>query len=172
MSLDLKYKWYVIYTLPRHEKKLSLALTIKGITNYCPTIKTIKQWSDRKKKVEEPLFRSYVFVNVSEKEYYDAIGTKGAVKYVSFGGKATPVRDEQIENIKSILSQNIDFKASTEQFKKGQKVEIEYGPMQGTKGEIISYSGKKYLILRIENIGYSLLVKIPPANVKLGKIKT
>jgi len=163
---NLKYKWYAVYTKPRHEKKLSAELSKKGITNYCPLIKTVKQWSDRKKTVEEPLFKSYIFVNVSEKEYYNAINSFGAVKYITFGGKATPIRDEQIENIKKVLDHNVDFSVSAEKFELGQHVEVEYGPLQGTKGEIVSYSGKNYLLLRIENIGYSLLLKVPATRLK------
>lgn len=166
MKTKPKYKWFAVYTKARHEKKTSLELDRKGITNYCPLITTVKQWSDRKKKVKEPLFKSYIFVNVSEKEYYDAINTQGAVKYIAFGGKAAPIRDEEIENIKKLLDNNIDFSVSSEPFEIGQHVEIEYGPLQGTKGEIVSYSGKKYLLLRIGNIAYSLLVKVPAAKLK------
>ncbi len=166
MKNKLQYKWYAVYTRPRHEKKLSLALTEKKIENYCPIIEKIKQWSDRKKKVKEPLFRSYLFVRVSEKEYYNAINTKGAVRYVSFGGKAAPIRDEQIENIKKVLQNKLDFNISSKRFDIGQHVEIEHGQLRGTKGEIISYLGKKYLLLRIENIGYSLMVKISPKMLK------
>ncbi len=166
MTADLTYKWYAVYTKPRHEKKLSLELTKKGITNYCPLITTVKQWSDRKKTVEEPLFKSYIFVNVSEEEYYNTLNTTGAVKYVSFGGKASPMRDEQIEAIKRVLENKIDFTVSSEAFEIGQKVEVDYGALQGTKGEIVSYSGNNYLLLRIDNIGYSLLVKVPATKLK------
>lgn len=166
MRSKLKYQWYAIYTRPRHEKKLSLKLSEKGIENYCPLVTTIKQWSDRKKKVEEPLFRSYIFVYVSEKEYYNAVSTKGAVRYVIFEGKAAPIRNEEIENIKKVINNKIDFNVSSEQFKIGQKVKIEYGALRGTYGEIISYSGKKYLLLRIKNIGYSLMIKIAPEMLK------
>jgi len=166
MSADLTYKWYAVYTKPRHEKKLALELSKKGITNYCPLITTVKQWSDRKKKVEEALFKSYIFVNVSEEEYYKAINTTGAVKYVSFGGKASPVPDEQIEAVKKILEHRIDFTLSSESFEIGQQVEVAYGALQGIRGEIVSYSGKNYLLLRIENIGYSLLVKVPASELK------
>ena len=162
-----EYKWYAVYTKPRNEKKVVKELSIKGITNYCPLIKTLRQWSDRKKMVEEPLFRSYIFVNVSETEYYDAINTLGVVKYVTFGGKAVSIPENQIDIIKRTLNQNIDFEVSTKRFKKGEKIEVLHGSLAGLKGEIQTVSGKKTLLIRIDNIGYSLLVHIPQSNLKL-----
>ena len=162
-----EYRWYAVYTKPRNEKKVVKELSIKGITNYCPLVKTLRQWSDRKKMVEEPLFRSYIFVNVSEIEYYDAINTLGVVKYITFGGKAVSIPENQINLIKRTLSQDLDFEVCTKKFKKGEKIEVLHGPLAGLNGEIQTISGKKHLLIRIDNIGYSLLVHIPQSNLKL-----
>ncbi len=159
------YKWRVIYTKSRQEKKVAEYLKEKGITNYLPTIKTLKQWSDRKKMVEEVLFKSYVFVNLSEKEYYDALTHPGAVKYVSFEGKAVVVSDSQMEIIKNTIENKLEFDISSEHFAKGSNVKITSGPLKGGSGEIVSWSGKKKLLIRINEIGYSLLVHLSPQHL-------
>ncbi|RLD76995.1 MAG: antitermination protein NusG, partial [Bacteroidetes bacterium] len=161
-----KYKWRVIYTKSRQEKKVAACLTEKGIKNYLPTIKTLKQWSDRKKMVEEVLFKSYVFVNLSEKEYYEALKIPGAVKYVSIEGKAAIIRNNQMETIINTIENKLEFDISNEHFAKGRIIKIASGPLKGTSGEVISRSGKKKLLVRINEIGYSLVVHLSPADIQ------
>jgi transcription antitermination factor NusG len=72
---DSNKKWYVLYTKPRWEKKVDKALLQKGIESYCPLNRVKRKWSDRIKTIEEPLFKSYVFVRVEEKD-------KTEVRYV------------------------------------------------------------------------------------------
>ena len=134
--LNREYKWRVLYTKSRHEKKVAAYLEEKGITTYLPTIKTLKQWSDRKKKVEEALFKSYVFVNLSEREYYEALKTPGVVKYVSFQGKAAQIADNQMELIRNTIDNDLEFDISAEYFAKGKIVNIKKGPLKGATGEI------------------------------------
>jgi len=159
---EKELKWRVIYTKSRQEKKVSNLLTERGIQNYLPTIKTLKQWSDRKKKVEEVLFKSYVFVNLDEREYYEALKVPGVVKYVSFGGKAATITERQVETIKSTINNEIEFEISADYFKKGDLIKIKRGPLKGANGELVSWSGKKKLLVRINEIGYSLIVHLTP----------
>ena len=98
--LKRNYRWYAIYTRSRSEKKLYKELLDKGVESYLPLKKELRVWSDRKKWVESPLFTSYVFVKVSEREYYDAISSHWAVRYVCFEGRAVPIPDSQIESLK------------------------------------------------------------------------
>ncbi|MFC2097374.1 UpxY family transcription antiterminator [Bacteroidota bacterium] len=150
-----------MYTKSRAEKKIFEELTISGYEAYLPLIKVLKQWSDRKKWVKEPLIRSYIFVKASEKEYYDILKTNGIVKYVSFEGKAAPIPEWQIETLKASLDNKYDISVTTEKYRKGEIINISQGPLKGNKGEIIEIQGKKKFLIRIENIGYSLLVKCP-----------
>ncbi len=167
MNATPEYKWYVIYTKPRNEKKVAFELSVKGIQNYCPLIKTMRQWSDRKKIVEVPLFNSYLFVFVSEREFLDVLTVKSVVKFITFEGKAIPISEYQIEAIRRTLHNEIKFEISTINFKIGQKVEIIKGILSGVMGEIVTISGKKQLLLRIENIGYSLLININQSDTKI-----
>jgi transcriptional antiterminator RfaH len=160
------YRWHVIYTRPRHEKKLAIAYNEKGIQYYLPLIKTLKQWSDRKKKVEEILFKSYIFVYVSEKEYSDALKYPGAVRYITIEGKAAQLSEIQMDTIKKTIENKLEFDLSTGYFKKGRIITIKKGILKGVAGEIVAWSGKKKLLIRINEIGYSLLVHLSPGDME------
>lgn len=108
------------------------------------------------------MFKSYIFVNLNDREYYEALKTPGVVKYVSFEGKAVVVSDNQMETIKNTIENKLEFDISSEYFAKGKIVNIDSGPLKGTIGEIVSWSGKKKLLVRINEIGYSLLVHLSP----------
>ena len=99
------YEWYAIYTRVHQEKKIYSILMEQNIECYLPLIKTLKQWSDRKKWIEEPLFRCYLFVKVSYVEYFNVLTIPGVVNYVCFGGIAQKIPVIQIENIKTLMSQ-------------------------------------------------------------------
>lgn len=155
------YHWYAIYTNPRAEKKTASLLLQRGINVYLPILKTLKQWSDRKKWVEEPLFRSYLFVNVSEKEYLNVLQVQGVVKYISFSGKAAIIPDEQINNIKLLLSSDAELEISEHHFEKGESVNVKTGPFAGLKGELIENKNSKRFLVRFDQLGKSITLNIP-----------
>jgi transcription antitermination factor NusG len=95
--------WYVIYTQPRNEKKVAERLQNLGITVYCPLITIIKQWSDRKKKVQVPLLNSYVFVHLNDKDREAVFQVSGVVRYLFWLGKPAIVRDEEIQALQEGL---------------------------------------------------------------------
>ena len=96
--------WYVVYTLPRWEKKVAQNLTDEGIENYCPTTRVEKQWSDRKKIVNEPLFKGYVFIRINEKAKWDIKNSiHGIINYVYWLGKPAKVKQSEIDTIKMFL---------------------------------------------------------------------
>lgn len=164
---EIVYNWYALYTRSRQEKKVYQELTKQSIDAYLPLETKIKQWSDRKKKVEEPMIRSYVFVKSSEKEYYDILNTVGAVRYVTFEGKAAAIPEWQIEAMRRMLDYNLPHQYSDERFLKGEQIKITEGPLKGLEGEVVANSeGKQKVIIRIANIGYSLVIKSPLVFVK------
>jgi transcription antitermination factor NusG len=168
LKLDRSYNWHAVYTKSRREKELERDLIEDGHEVYLPKIKRLHSWSDRKKMVEMPVFPGYVFVRVSNREYYKVLQHPGAVKYVGFGGIPAKITEQQIEGIKRVLGLNLDFEVTTDNFKKGEIVEITAGPMVGCRGEIISVTSKKKLLIRIKDIGYSLVVSVPPAYLDQG----
>jgi len=163
MALEIKQesRWYAAYTKPRNEKKVFDRLVISGIEVFLPLQKRLKQWSDRKKMVEEPLFRSYIFVKISAKEYYNVLNTPGIVRYITFEGKAVPIPERQIDQIKQLLEQDIEIEAVEEKIEPGTIVEIRFGSLMGLLGELIDHQGKKKVVIRIDHISHSLLVTLP-----------
>lgn len=161
------YHWYALYTRSRQEKKVYAELSKSGFIAFLPLETTMRQWSDRKKKVEEPMIRSYVFVKASEIEYYDILNISGSVRYVTFEGKAAAIPEWQIEAMRKLLDKKTPHTYSSERFLKGEKVLIESGPLKGYEGEIVNdhKSGKK-LIIRIDNIGYSMVIENTPVSIK------
>jgi len=162
------YQWYAMYTRANAEKKLFDNLQEKKIECYLPTRKVQKMWSDRKKWVDEPLFRCYIFVKVSYKEFFTALNTSGVVCYVSFGGKAQAIPEVQISNIKTFLSQiDHEITLSYERIQKGVNVEVLQGSLKGIKGEVINICGQSRLIIRIDSMNCSLYANISKDEVRL-----
>ena len=145
-------KWLVLYTKPRNEKKVTERLTKAGFEMYCPTIKTLRQWSDRKKKVEAPMFPGYVFTHVDEKERLAILHDPGVLNYVFWLGKPAVVRKEELEAIQNISAFGDEVKVEGSGFEKGQFVEIPEGPFKGLAGEVNKVDKSKVLVY-IEQLG-------------------
>lgn len=166
LKIDEVQRWYPVYTLPRAEKKALQLLEKKGITAYLPLYKTIKQWSDRKKKVEEVLIKSYLFVHISNKEYDTVIQTPGVVRFIYFSGKVAYVPDFQIETLKHYLSGEHIPEITFEKMEVGQRVKIVTGKLKGYEAELISWKQQDRLVLRLDALGQTLLLKISAADVE------
>ena len=159
-------KWYAVYTKSRHEKKVAGLLMEKGIEHYLPLQKTLKQWSDRKKMVEEPLIRSYIFVNITMQEYYPVLETQGIVKFIHFEGKLVPIPEWQLQNIKILLDSETTFYKTIHNYQAGDMVEINQGSLIGLKGAIVQVKGTKKLLIHLDVLEQNFLVNIHPASVE------
>ena len=153
-------KWYPVYTHPRAEKKASQALINKGVETYLPLHRQLKKWSDRKKWVEEPLIKSYLFVRIAEHEQSDVLMTKGIARFIYFSGKIASMPQRQIDELKLVMASPFELEITEEDLQPGEKVMIKAGPLKGLLGEIISYRSQKQLALRLENLGYSIIIHI------------
>ena len=162
-------KWFAIYVKSRSEKKVFKLLEDIGIESFLPLITRVKQWSDRKKKVEEPLFRSYLFVKIPLSDYYTILNINGVVKFITFERKPVPVPENQIIAIKEYLSdtelQSIDY----EDFKEGEQVRIKSGQMKDLIGRFVKINGKHRVIIDIEAVGQSIPINIARSNVEAVK---
>jgi len=155
--------WNVLYTTPRAEKKVYDRLVELGIETYLPLYKTIRQWSDRKKKVEVPLFNSYIFVRSPEKQRFEILSVYGVVRYLYYLGKPAIIRQKEIDGIRRFLNQTEGYKITVEV---GDKVEIASGVMEGVFGEVIRV-GKDKLVLQIEQLGMNLVAEVDRDMVKM-----
>lgn len=156
------YKWHVAYTNPKAEKRVFELLGKNRIEAFLPVRKILKQWSDRKKWIEEPLFKSYIFVYISEREYMQVLNLPGVVRFISFGGKAATVREQDIQKIRTILMSESELELSDRQFEIGQKVKIKAGNLAGLEGELVNFKTEKRFLVRIDQFEQSLLLNISP----------
>lgn len=166
-AIKLAYSWHAIYTRSRAEKKLFSELCSRNIECYLPLQKELRQWSDRSKWVEEPLLRSYLFVKVSEREYYDVINSSFALRYVTFGGKAVSIPEQQIDALRIFLADlNRKVDLSLDNLEKGESVEVISGPLKGVQGEIIQIKGKNRIVIRFDSLGTCVYTDISLDTVK------
>lgn len=159
--------WYAVYVKSRTEKKVALEFEIDSIDYYLPLVKRLKQWSDRKKWIDEPLFRSYIFVNIEQRDYFKVLQVPGAVKYITFEGHAVPIPIAQINAIKYYLEENDPENIDSSKWQKGIKVEVITGSMAGLCGELIEMRGKSKVKVEIEAIGSTLVIHIPKSKLKI-----
>ena len=138
--------WFVIYTKSRQEKKVALELEKMGITVYCPMVSQIRQWSDRKKKVEVPLISSYVFVHLKERDREAVFEVPGIVRYVYWLEKPAIVRDEEIAVMKAWLSTQT-VEAKVEGLRRGDRMKVSSGVFEGKEGFVEEISKNRVLLL-------------------------
>jgi len=150
--------WYVIYTKPKWEKKVADKLNEIGIESYCPVITEIKQWSDRKKKVETPLFNSYVFVQLLESDRNSVFQIAGVVRYLFWLGKPAIVRDEEINIIKKSLASPNLSEVSVTSIQVGDRITLESGAFSNQDAIVKEVSNTHY-ILMLESLGCVLKIK-------------
>lgn len=158
--------WYAIYVKSRAEKKVAAELEAEDLGFYLPLERRLKQWSDRKKWVEEPLFRSYIFVHIEAKDYYRAL-VRGTVKYVSFEGKAVPVPPQQIEAIKVYLNEKEPLHEADEDWETGKEVEVIAGKLIGLRGMLLEARGKTHVKVEIEVVGSAIILQISKSKLRL-----
>lgn len=151
--------WYVLYTKPKWEKKVAEQLSKNGIECYCPLVIQVRQWSDRKKKVEVPLFNSYIFVQLPEVDRNLVFDSPGVIRYLFWLGQPAVVRDEEIKVIKKWLSNTVDSDVSVTRYKVGDSVEIESGPFLSQKAIVQQVNSNNYILV-LESLGCVLKMKI------------
>jgi Transcription antiterminator len=159
--------WYAIYVRSRAEKKVFAALEDMGVEAFLPLITKTKKWSDRLKKIEEPLFKSYIFVRPLMKDYYNVLNIFGVLKFVSFERKPVVVPDNQIVAIKKYISDyDESFSADEVELHEGQLVRITSGQLAGLTGRLSSIKNKKRLVVFIETVGQYLPIDIARSKVE------
>nr|BFF38257.1 UpxY family transcription antiterminator [Tenacibaculum mesophilum] len=156
--------WYALYVKSRWEKKVHESLKDISLESFLPQIKTIKQWSDRKKTILKPLFPSYVFVNInSSLEFHKALSVNGACAYIRFGKEYARVTEKEINQIKLLIGdENIsDIETNVELLKIGEVKKITYGPLSGLDCEIIKTDNHNKIIVRINSLQQNIVATVP-----------
>jgi len=150
--------WYVVYTKPKWEKKVAERLNQIGVVTYCPLVAKTSQWTDRKKTIHVPLFNSYIFVQVSEKERNIIFEVPGAVRYLFWLGKPAVVREEEIKIIQDWLSVPDSFEIIVDAWQKGDKIILESGPFIAQSATIQEIKQNHYILI-LESLGCILKVE-------------
>ena len=163
MSED-KRKWYVVYTKPRWEKKVYRLFGERGIDAYCPLNRTSKQWSDRVKWIEEPVFKSYVFVRVKEGEMTAVRMVNGVVNFVYWLGKPAVVKDKEIEVIRKFLDEYEEVRVEPVELKKDTKVTIRKGAFMDKEAKVMKVLNNRVRVV-IESIGFALIAVVDKSNI-------
>ena len=150
-------KWFVVYTRPQQELKVAEQLSAMGISNYCPTITLLKQYSDRKKKVIKPLISSYVMVHLEDKEREKVFSCSGIVRYLFFFGKPAVVPSSQINLMQHHLN-GIYNDIKVISLTVGQTHTISEGPFSGINGRVVETNNRK-VKLELASLGVCITLK-------------
>jgi len=148
-------KWYAVYTRARWEKKVADLLSKSGVENYCPLNKVVRQWSDRKKVVEEPLFTSYVFVRIEAKQHALLRQTDGVVNFVYWLGKPAVIRDGEIELIKRFLNEHINVRLEQTRVSVDDRIRILNGPFMEMEARVIAVNNRTVKAI-LPSLGYTM----------------
>jgi transcription antitermination factor NusG len=168
MDINKDKKWFAVYTKPRWEKKINEKLLQKGVESWCPVQKKQSQWSDRKKIIEDPLFKSYVFVHIADSEKLAVLTTDGVLRFIHYLKKPAVIRNDEIELIRSyLLEKDANIKVERlEYFNENNKVIIHKGVFMDAEGTVIK-GGNKRIYVRLESLEQVLIVEFPAEHLHL-----
>ncbi len=155
-----KQEWYVFYVRGKHEKQAERLLTRDGYTSYLPIRTVLKEWSDRKKSVEEPLFKSYIFVYIYKNQIYDVLQLPSIVTYVRFAGEPAIIRQKHIDLIKELILNKTKFDVSNKRLKVGERLKLKSGPFKGQMGVVKQLRGSKKVLVDLETINFTLEIEL------------
>jgi len=162
-------QWYAIRTIARHEKRVAVQLSQKGIATYLPVLTEVHSWSDRQKKLEVPLFPSYSFVRLDDsvESRIAVLRTNSVVNLVGAGYRGTPIPSKQIEDIRKILQNGNTACARYPFLRVGQRVRVLGGCLEGIEGILVEKNGDGNLVISIEPILQSLAIRIEGYQVEI-----
>ncbi len=164
---SIECSWYAVQTMPRHEKKVSGELEAKQIQSFLPEISEVRQWSDRKRLIESPLFPGYVFVRIAaeSRARIAVLRTNGVVGFVGVRGAGTPIPECEIAAIQAVLTQQVPVREHPF-LNIGQRVRIRGGALDGIEGILDAVKGDQSLVISVELIQRSLAVTISGYHVE------
>jgi transcription antitermination factor NusG len=160
-------RWYALHTRARHEKAIEKRLREQGMETFLPTAIEVHRWSDRKKKVEVPVFSCYVFVHcaLNSEDRMRVYQIESVHGFVGSRGTSLPIPDEQIEALRRVVTQNAPWREYPF-LKAGQRVRVRGGAMDGVEGVFVSENGDHSLIISIDAIQRSMVVRIDGYHVE------
>jgi transcriptional antiterminator NusG len=161
-------KWFAVWTRSRQEKVSAAVLENLGIQHFLPLKNELRQWSDRKQKISMPLFNGYVFVRIGNlgNEKIQILKTPGIVGFVGNQKGPTPIPDNEIEAVRTVLAPDFEYSVSP-LLTEGSRVRVIRGVLAGIEGDFVRTSSSCRLVISIEMIHQSLVVTVSQNDVEL-----
>jgi transcription antitermination factor NusG len=156
------HHWYAAYTLPNYEKRVLSLLEKKNFNVYLPLQKVVRQWSDRKKQLQVPLFPSYIFINMAEAQRFEICNVSGISRLISQGGKPVIVKEWEIDTIRLLENERLEVE---QEIIEGDDVKIIEGPFAGLKGKIFVKKGRERFCVRLNSFNQSLSLELSIASI-------
>ena len=161
-NTKISKSWYAIYVRSRHEKSVHFELQQKGIESSLPLTIITRQWSDRRKKVEVPLFRGYVFVKIDIKnEKLPVLTTSGVVKFVTFNNVTVPIPEDQMYWLQKMIASDL-LLSQEHDFPVGTEIDVMFGPLKGLRGRVKQKNSETRLVVWFDAIMQGVSVEIDP----------
>jgi transcription antitermination factor NusG len=160
--------WYAVYTRPNMERKLTAELLEKGIVAYCPIQKVMRQWSDRKKVIEVPAFRGYVFVQIHDKIRWHVLTANGVLNFVCHNGKPARIPNSEMETVRLFFQDMETCVLDETDISVNDIARVYSGVLMGMEGEVVDLK-HRYVILKIPALGLQMQVKVPRENIQVIK---
>ncbi|WP_187262787.1 transcription termination/antitermination protein NusG [Pontibacter beigongshangensis] len=161
----MSQRWYAVYTKPRWEKKVAKTLSVRDIENYCPLNKVEHQWSDRKKVVYLPLFTSYVFIRITDKQLSLLKSIDGIISIVTWLGKPAIIKDEEIIAIKQFLKNHSNVQVEKNNVAINDKIKITNGSLVDQEGTIVALKNN-LIVVSLPSLGYVMYVEVARESVE------
>ena len=160
--------WYAIHTRPRHEKWIAQQLQEKRVNTFLPLLQQIHQWSDRRRKVEIPLFSCYAFVRIAQttEERLKVLKTPGVLGFVGSDRQGTPIPDDQVENLRTAMREKIPC-ALHPFVSAGKRVRIWGGSLDGVEGILVRQGQKQSLVVSVQLLRRSISIRLEGYHIEL-----
>ena len=161
-------QWYALYTRSNYEKYVALELTNKGMEVYLPTVQEVHRWKDRKKNLEVPVFRGYVFTRFADagRERLRVLQTSGVVRILGNGnpGSIEPIPATDIESVRQLVDSAMPFTAHPF-LREGARVRVKRGPLSGIEGLLVRFKGQTRLVLTVQMLEKAVAAEVDPTDV-------
>ena len=168
--LDNTLRWFAVYTRYKREKYICNQLQKAGVHCYVPLIKHTRRYSTKVRIAEIPLIHCYVFTKIRKDDYITVLNTPGVVDFVKFSNDLISIPEPEIKLMQRVVGEVDDVELVTHRFEKGDEVEIIAGKLTGIRGFLLDKKTKKYFLIELERIGYSLQIEVDAAYLrKTGK---
>lgn len=171
MKKSLRTGWYVLYVRSRQEKKVYNELIENGLEAFLPMVTSIRKWSDRTKKIEIPLFASYVFVKIESKlDFYKASDVDGACTFIKFANEYALAKEEEINSIKLLISTDglTNINSSENLPSLGEFMKISEGPLEGLQCEVLRVDNAYKILVSINSLKQNIVATVPVAFLEIS----